>query len=113
MLAKIPLGTRATQCVGAHSQARQEKFVGRRFGIVDDGYATRARRDLLEKLYPLAAHAGLIRCEARNLAAGLREALDKALADRVRNAGEDDGNSAGLWQEGGKRGARIGEDNVW
>ena len=89
------------------------ELVGRRFGIVDDGYATRARRDLLEKLYPLATHAGLIRCEARSLAAGLREAFDKALADRVRNADEDGGNSAGLWLEGGKRGARIGEDNVW
>jgi hypothetical protein len=99
--------------VGARSHARREALVGRRFGIVDDGCATRARRDLLEKLYPLAAHARLISCEARNLAAGLREALDKAPADRVGNADEDDQNSAGLSLESRKRGARIGEDNVW
>ena len=98
--------------IDAYSHARQEALEGRRFGIVDDGDATHARRDLLEKLYPLAAHAGLKICEARNLAAGLREALDKAPADRVGNADEDDGNSAGLSLEGRKRGARIGEDNV-
>ena len=72
----------------------------------------RVRRDLLEKLYPLATHAGLISCEARNLAAGLREALDKTLGDRIGNADEDDGNSSGLYLEGGKRGGRIGEEAV-
>ena len=63
--------------IDAYSHARQEALEGRRFGIVDDGYATRARRDLLEKLYPLAAHAGLISCKTRSVAAGLREAFDK------------------------------------
>src|SRR5215469_9187534 len=55
----------------------------RRVGIEHDADACELRRDLLEQLKPFAADRKLIRAEAREVAAWLRDARDEALRDRI------------------------------
>jgi hypothetical protein len=52
-------------------------------------------RDLLERLQPLAAHRRLEIREACDIAAGLRQARDKAAADGIGDVNEDDRRIAG------------------
>src|SRR5581483_10748067 len=54
----------------------------------------RSRGYLLESLQPLAADLGLEGGEARQIAAGLSEALDEAAADRIADLDEHFGNPA-------------------
>src|SRR5262249_52488767 len=85
---------------------------GRHGRIADDGDPTYARRDLLEKLEPLPAHAEFRRGETRGVPARPRETLHPAAADRIDGRDEHDWHSAAhLLQRANDR-ARGGNDDI-
>jgi hypothetical protein len=61
--------------------------------------AADARRNLLEQLYPLAAHRWLNIGETGDVAAGPWKARNEATADRIGNGRENDGDGARLLQQ--------------
>src|SRR6266702_4058670 len=64
--------------------------------IEDDANPINVWRYFLEDLYPLAAHRKVEAGASSNIAAGMREAIDNALADRINPDHENNRNSAGF-----------------
>jgi hypothetical protein len=54
-----------------------------------------ARHDLLEQFQPFSAHAVFEQHEAGDIAAGPRQVVDEARADRIGDVGEHDRDGAG------------------
>ena len=67
-----------------------------RFGISHEGNVCKLRLNLLEHAQVLAADARLIHGQAREIAFGARQAMDKALCDCVSDTDEHDWDRAGL-----------------
>src|SRR5207245_2596978 len=76
--------------------------------VEDDGDPRDTRPDLLEQLQPFSHQRWVISAEPRDVAAWPREALNKALADGIAHAREDDRYRAHLLlRRRARRGARC------
>jgi hypothetical protein len=81
--------------------------------IPKDGHSCNARRDLLEQFKPFPAQIIFEQEEAGGVAAGPRQALDEAGADRVYEDHEHDRHGAGHFQQRcHRRRARSGQDDM-
>jgi hypothetical protein len=81
-------------------------------GIPDDTDTAGGRRDLLEQFEPFCSEAVVELHHTGSVAAGVREAVDKAVTNRVDRDGEDHGDGAGGLQQ--RRGGRAasGDDDI-
>src|SRR5262249_49703271 len=80
----------------AASAERKWSHIGSRACIEQDHTPPDARRDVIENLYPFAAQRRLVGDEAGDRAAGVRQACDKATADRIGHVDENNGDCAAL-----------------
>src|SRR5262249_11732104 len=80
----------------AASAERKWSHIGSRARIEQEPNPPDARRDVIENLYPFAAQRRLVGDEAGDRAAGVRQACDKATADRIGHVDENNGDCAAL-----------------
>src|SRR6516225_12476871 len=73
---------------------------GCRLRIEQERNARDARGNLGQQLHPFSSHRGFEITESGDVTAGIREARDESLADRVRYRDEYDWNAAGLTHKG-------------
>src|SRR5262245_17101425 len=81
-------------CRGISELAQEDRVIRRSLRVEDECHPPYSGRDLLEHLHPFPDHAEVDECEAGNVPARTREALDKALSDRIGDHREDNWNSA-------------------
>ena len=81
-------------------------------GVDQRGDALDMGSDLQKRLDPLAAHLRLERAEAGDIAAGLRQALHEAGADRIRHHEEHDRDRLRELLSGRKPQRAVGDDDV-
>src|SRR5262245_21604025 len=80
--------------------------------VEHDSDTRESGRDLLEHLKPLTRYWGLENAEPGNVAAGLRGAVDQAVAERIGYSYEYNRNGTRFVQHGGDRGGANGQDRV-
>src|SRR5262245_22893251 len=77
-------------------RTKEWSHIGSRARIEQEPNPPDARRDVIENLYPFAAQLRLVGDEAGDRAAGVRQACDKATADRIGHVDEINGDCAAL-----------------
>ena len=86
--------------------------VGRRRGIVDDGYSLNPGCQFLEQLKPFSAHGGFLGAKAGDISARPRQARYEALADRISNRHKNNGNGRCHLPHGDERRGAIGNQDL-
>src|SRR5579863_2423883 len=100
------------QCSGDRLNNRELTYPGSNRGVPNDARADNCGCHLLEYFQPLTAEAVVKLRESRDVATGMREALNQSSAYGINGANEYDRDSAGRLQHWSRRCTTGGDDNI-